>query len=267
MRFLLPAGLALAAWTGWAQTDSGPSVPRGNWKLVWSDEFDTPGLPDPSKWDYEEGLVRNRELQYYTRARRENARVEDGTLILEARREDFKGARFTSASLRTLGKASWTYGRFEIKARIPTGRGLWPALWTLGTDLRRVGWPACGELDIMENVGFDPETIYATVHTRKYNHVKGNSKGGRIRLARPFDRFIVYAMEWFPDRIDFFADQEKYFTYVNDGSGADAWPFDRPQYLILNVAVGGTWGGQKGVDETVFPQQMRVDYVRVYEKQ
>lgn len=260
MRFRIAA---LSAFLAFA---SASAPPKPDWKLVWSDEFDRPGLPDPAKWDYEEGFIRNRELQYYTRARPENARVENGMLVLEARREDFKGAKYTSASLITQGKASWTYGRIEVKAKIPTGRGLWPAIWTLGVDIRQTGWPACGELDLMENVGFDPDTIHANVHTKKYNHMKGNNKGSRIRIPRPYEDFHLYALEWFPDRIDFFVDREKYFTYTNEGSGVDAWPFDKPQYLILNIAVGGSWGGQKGVDEAVFPQQMRVDYVRVYQK-
>ncbi len=242
------------------------AAPPAQWKLVWSDEFNVAGMPDPAKWDYEEGFVRNRELQYYTRARRENARVEEGTLVIEARKENYKGAKYTSASLITHGKASWTYGRIEVKAKIPTGRGMWPAIWTLGEDRRQTGWPACGELDIMENVGFDPDTIHANVHTKKYNHMKGNNKGSRIKADRPYDAFHVYALEWFPERIDFFFDDKKYFTYENEKSGVDAWPFDKPQYLILNIAVGGSWGGQKGVDDSIFPQKMLVDYVRIYQK-
>ena len=253
-------GACLLGWTCLA------SAPSQEWKLVWSDDFNTPGLPDPAKWDYEEGFIRNRELQYYTRARKENARVENGNLVLEARKEDFKGGKYTSASLITWGKASWTYGRIEVKARIPTGRGLWPAIWTLGADRRETGWPACGELDIMENVGFDPDVIHANIHTKKYNHVKKTNKGSKITSPRPFDSFHVYALEWFPDRIDFYFDKEKYFTYENEKSGVDAWPFDKPQYLILNIAIGGAWGGQKGVDDAVFPQQMLVDHVRVYQK-
>ena len=253
-----------------------------NWNLVWSDEFDHEGLPDRSRWGYEEGFVRNEELQYYTRDRAENARVQNGMLVIEARQEKFKNARFdpqarpgnwrrsreyaeyTSASIVTKGKASWLYGRFEIRAKLPTGRGTWPAIWTLGTNT--VGWPACGEIDIMENVGFDPDMIHANVHTKKYNHVDGTHKGSKIEIARPFADFHVYAMEWHPNRLDFYVDDRRYFIYANEGTGKDAWPFDEPQYLLLNIAIGGTWGGQRGIDDAIFPQKMLVDYVRVYQR-
>ncbi len=251
-----------------------------DWQLVWSDEFEREGMPDPSRWTYEEGFVRNQELQYYTRGREANARVERGLLILEARRERYRNplfepgstdwrrarefAEYTSAGLTTEGKAAWRYGRIEVRAKLPTGRGLWPAIWMLGVNRRQVGWPRCGEIDIMENVGYDPETIHANVHTEAYNHLRGNNKGDRIRVERPWTDFHVYALEWRPDRLDFFVDDRRYFRYENDGRGSETWPFDQPFYLILNVAVGGSWGGRQGVDDSVFPQRMEVDYVRVY---
>jgi len=257
------------------------SADAEDWKLVWSDEFDKPGQPDPAKWTYEEGYIRNNERQYYTQARRENARVEEGMLVIEAAKERFKipvdssgkpkrskgreYADYTSASLTTLGTANWTYGRIEVRAKLPTGRGTWPAIWTLGTNIGKVGWPACGEIDIMENVGFDPDTIHANIHTKSYNHVRRTNKGAKIQVAKPYEDFHVYAVEWRPQRLDFFVDQTKYFTFENEGKGADAWPYDQPQYLILNIAVGGAWGGQKGVDDSIFPQRMYVDYVRVYQ--
>lgn len=254
-----------------------------DWKLVWSDEFDKPGLPDSSKWSYEEGWIRNRELQYYTRAREENARVENGMLVIEARKERIKNpsydpnaksksnksreyTEYTSASLTTRGKAQWTYGRIEARAKLPTGRGMWPAFWALGTNSREVGWPACGEMDIMEYVGFDPDTIHANFHTKKYNHVLGTGKGKTIKVPKPFEDFHVYAIEWYPDRIDCFVDDTKYFTFKNEGTGSDVWPFDKDQYLILNSAIGGAWGGQKGIDDSIFPQRYYIDYVRVYQK-
>ena len=261
-----------------------PSHAR-DWKLVWSDEFDKPGLPDSMKWGYETGFIRNNEAQYYTRERRENARIENGMLVIEARKEHFPNADFdpaakgprrarrsrgfaeyTSASLTTRGKTNWTGGRIEVRAKLPTGRGTWPAIWTLGTNDRQVGWPACGEVDIMEFVGFEPGVIHANVHTKKYNHVQKNGKGGQIKLPDAADAFHVYALEWDGEHLDIFVDEHKYFTYSNEKSGTDAWPFDKDQYLILNLAIGGAWGGQKGIDDTIFPQRYLIDYVRVYQK-
>lgn len=263
-------------------TLTAPAQP--GWQLVWSDEFNVPGLPDPARWTYEEGFVRNNELQYYTRGRSENARVENGSLIIETRKERFKNAQFdpagagqsrrrrqefaeyTSASVITRRIAEWQCGRVEVRARLPRGKGFWPAIWMLGSDRERVGWPACGEIDIMENVGFDPDLIHGTVHTAKYNHVKGTQRGSRITVARPYEEFHVYAMEWDENRMDFFVDGNSYFTFENEKTGRDAWPFDQPMYLILNVAFGGSWGGQQGVDDSTLPQSMVVDYVRVYQR-
>lgn len=261
------------------------SAGAGDWKLVWSDEFDKPGQPDPAKWNYEEGFIRNNEAQYYTRARPENARVENGMLVIEARKERFANPRYqpgtpesarggrgrefaeyTSASLTTRGKASWTYGRIEVRAKLPPGRGTWPAIWMLGTNSAQVGWPAGGEIDIMEFVGFDPGIIHANIHTRKYNHVKKTGKGSQITITDASEAFHVYALEWDAQHLDFFVDDHKYFTYTNEGSGVDAWPYDKDQYLILNLAIGGAWGGAKGIDETCFPQRYYIDYVRVYQR-
>jgi beta-glucanase (GH16 family) len=253
--------IALAILAGTPQ-----AVPdRPGWKLVWSDEFDKDGAPDPKKWTYEEGFVRNRELQYYTVDRRENARVEKGNLVIEGRKEKYKTAEYTAASLTTLKSASWTYGRIEVRAKIPKGRGTWPALWTLGTNMKDVGWPKCGEIDILETVGFDPDGIHTTIHTEAYNHQKKTQKGRRTEHPKPYDAFHLYAIEWTKQKIDFFYDEEKIFTFENEGKGEAAWPFDKPQYLLLNFAIGGEWGGQKGVDDTIFPQQYLIDYVRVYE--
>lgn len=255
IRYLVLLLLALRAVT---------PVCAADWKLVWSDEFDKDGLPDPAKWGNESGFVRNHELQYYTVSRPENARIENGTLIIEARKEEFKNAHYTSASLTTQGKASWTYGRIEMRAKLPTGRGIWPAFWMLGTDVREMGWPGCGEIDIMELVGFHPETVEAHCHTAKFS--KGQAKGDRITVSKPWEDFHVYATEWYPDRIDFFVDDRKYFTFANDGTGEKAWPYDKPEYMILNTAIGGQWGGQQGIDDGIFPQKYVIDYVRVYQK-
>jgi beta-glucanase (GH16 family) len=256
-----------------------------DWKLVWSDEFDQPGLPDPSKWNYEEGFIRNNEEQFYTRGRTENARVENGMLVIEGRKERYKnpafdpsaqgpgGARlrreyaeYTSASLTTRDKASWTYGRLEVRAKLPAARGTWPAIWTLGVNGKQVGWPACGEIDIMEFVGFERGVIHANIHTKKYNHVLKTGKGSQITIPDASDAFHVYVLEWEPDHLDFFVDDKRYFTYRNEGSGTEAWPYDQQQYLIVNLAIGGAWGGAKGIDEASFPQRYYIDYVRVYQK-
>lgn len=236
------------------------------WKLIWSDEFNVDGMADPNKWDYEEGYIRNRELQYYTKARPENARVEDGCLVIETRKDNFEGRPITSASLHTRWKASWRYGRIEVRAKLPTGKGMWPAIWMLGVN-REIGWPACGEIDIMENVGFDPLTIHANVHTKAYNHVLGTQKGNRIKAEDPSKNFHVYAIEWFEDRIDFYFNKTKYFTFQNEGTGNDVWPFDKPHYLILNAAYGGSWGASQGTDDSILPQKYYIDYVRVYQSQ
>jgi beta-glucanase (GH16 family) len=243
-----------------------PSTTKNGWRLVWADEFETPGLPDPSRWSYEEGLVRNREAQYYTRARRENARVEDGMLVIEARKERHGEAQYTSASVTTEGRASWRYGRIEVRAKLPQGRGMWPAIWTLGANHRQVGWPMTGEIDIMEFVGFDPDTIHANVHTAAFNHRDKTGRGAKAYVPRPFEQFHIYAMEWTKDRIDVSVDGTTYFTFQNTGAGVREWPFDAAQYLILNVAVGGAWGGQRGIDDDIFPQRFHVDYVRVYQR-
>lgn len=255
-----------------------------DWKLVWSDEFDRDGLPDPAKWSYEQGFVRNQELQFYTAARKQNARVQDGHLIIEARRERMKNpdydpaaperrwqrsrefAEITSASLTTRGLAAWTYGKIEVRAKLPSGRGTWPAIWMLGTNIKDVGWPACGEIDIMEHVGHEPDAVHANVHTRGYNHTKGNGRGKRLALPNAEADFHTYAVEWTPEKLEFFVDGKAFFTCANDGTGVDSWPFDAPQYLILNLAIGGAWGGQQGVDPSIFPQQFLIDYVRVYQQ-
>ena len=238
-------------------------------KLVWSDEFNYTGLPDSNRWSNEEGYIRNKELQFYTRQRKENAFVKNGLLTISALNDSLsinnKIVPVTSASLRTKGKQDWTYGRVEVKAKIPTSLGTWPAIWMLGSDLNKVGWPACGEIDILEHVGYMPETIHFNVHTKKYNHVKKTGKGTTLNYTGVYNEFHVYAIEWFDDHIDWYFDNKKVFTYANEGEGADSWPFNKPQYLIINLAFGGAWGGQKGVDLASLPQQFMIDYVRVFQ--
>ncbi len=242
------------------------SVKEIEWKLVWEDNFDTDGLPDDDNWSYEVGYIRNNEAQYYTENRLENARVENGNLIIEARKDNWNDNEITSASLHTYNKKSILYGRIEVRAKLPTGLGTWPAIWMLGENIRTgTKWPDCGEIDIMENVGYDPNTIHANVHTKDYNHVLGTNKGDKIYNIRPYADFHIYAIEWFEDRIEFFVDDKRIFVFKNEYSGFERWPFDKPHYLILNFAIGGSWGGQKGIDDNIFPQKYYIDYVRVYE--
>ncbi len=234
------------------------------WKLTWSDEFDRPGRPDPAKWGYEVGYIRNKEEQYYTKDRPENARIEGGKLVIEARKDNFEGKPITAASLNTAGKREFLYGKFEVRAKLPKGRGTWPAIWFLGTNIREVGWPRCGELDLMEHVGFDPNKVHFNIHTEAYNHVKGTGKGAAVDFPTPED-WHVYGMEWYPDRVDFFLDGKKTFTYAKEKDDVSVWPFAKPHYLLINLAIGGGWGGQKGVDPEIFPARYEIDYVRYYE--
>jgi beta-glucanase (GH16 family) len=240
-----------------------PTTAAGGWTLVFSDEFETPGALDPAKWGYEIGYVRNDEKQYYT-SRAENVRAEGGNLVIEARREAYQGFGYTSASVNTRGRFEFLYGRVEVRAKLPTGNGTWPAIWMLGTNIGQVGWPACGEIDIMENVGFDPLKIHGTVHTAAYNHVAGTAKGASVDVARPWEDFHVYAVEWYEDRVDISVDGTKYFTFRNEGTGSRAWPFGKAHYLLVNLAIGGSWGGQKGIDDSLFPHRYLIDYVRIY---
>ena len=249
------------------------------WELAWADEFDTDGPPDASRWVPETGFIRNDELQFYTAGRLENARIENGHLVIEGRKERVPNpaydpsakqqqrrftqpfADYTSASLTTQGKASFLYGRIETRAKLPEGRGVWPAIWLLGVNRPQVKWPKCGEIDVMEFVGKEPDRVHATVHFWKEG--RHASQGGRLETPRPSGDFHRYAVEWFPDRMEFFFDDRPYFSFRIDdaGTGPDN-PFRRPHYLLLNLALGGTWGGP--VDDDALPQRFRVDYVRVY---
>lgn len=264
------------------------SEPEQNdpYALVWADEFDNEGKPDSTKWGYEYGFIRNREKQYYTDSL-SNARVENGYLIIEAHKEKianekFKSeeykdrswlkyipeidtAQYTSASLTTKGIAEWTYGKIEVKAKLPKGVGQWPAIWMLGENKPEVGWPECGEIDIMEHVGFNKDTIFGSVHSETYNHIKGTQKTQGIFINEPYDKFHVYAIEWTPEKVDFLLDGELYLHVENEHKTTLEWPFDQNFCLKLNNAIGGMWGAQKGIDDTVFPQKMLIDYVRVYQ--
>jgi len=235
-------------------------------RLVWSDEFDYTGSPNAAKWDYDLGGNGwgNNELQYYT-DREENAKVENGNLIITAALESYGGNDYTSARLVTRNKGDWLYGRIEVKAKLPEGRGTWPAIWMLPTDWEYGGWPNSGELDIMEHVGYDMGYVHQTVHTEAYNHTLGTQRGGDIYVADVHQAYHIYAMNWYEEVVKFYVDNHLVFTFSNEHSGSDTWPFDQRFHLLLNIAVGGDWGGVEGVDITVFPQTFEIDYVRVYE--
>jgi beta-glucanase (GH16 family) len=243
-------------------------LPPG-WRLVWSDEFNYTGLPDAKKWGYDVGGNGwgNNELEYYTRADKKNAWVKDGFLYITARKEPKEGRAYTSARLVTKGKGDWLYGRIEVRARLPAGRGMWPAIWLLPTDDKYGGWPAGGEVDIMENVGFMPDSVFGSIHTQKFNHVIHTQVTKGFYVKDPYTSFHVYAVEWSRQAISFFVDGQLYLTFHNSGKGSEEWPFDQRFHLLLNIAVGGGWGGMKGVDESVFPGSMAVDYVRVYQQE
>ncbi|RPA70465.1 glycoside hydrolase family 16 protein [Cyclobacteriaceae bacterium YHN15] len=234
--------------------------------LIWSDEFDYEGLPDPDKWVYDVGDHGwgNNELQYYTENNLANSRAENGILIIEAHQDSSYTKAYTSARLLTRGKASWKYGYIEVKAKLPKGVGTWPAIWMLPEENTYGGWPKSGEIDIMEHVGYDQGTVHGTVHTEAFNHTKGTQKGKTIPVPDCSEEFHVYAINWQEDKIDFYMDGEKYHTFQNTGGSWEEWPFDHPFHLILNIAVGGNWGGVQGVNPEIWPQRMEIDYVRVY---
>lgn len=244
------------------------TAPKTTRQLIWSDEFDETGLPDTTKWNYDVGGhgFGNNELQFYLANRAENARLENGNLIIEARKETYQNRSYTSAKLWTKGKVEWKGGRIEVRAKLPKGRGTWPAIWMLSAK-EPMQWPRDGEIDIMEHVGFDEGVVHGTIHTEAYNHVKKTQKGKSTPVPDAAQKFHVYAIEWDTERIAFFVDDLNYYTVTKAETGSfyEQWPFDQPFFLILNVAIGGGWGGQKGVDDSIFPTRMEVDYVRVYQ--
>ena len=248
----------------------GTGTTTGNYELVWSDEFDYNGLPDSKKWSYDtDGNANgwgNNEAQYYTSGQLKNSEVKDGYLYINAIKEDVEGKKYTSARLITKSKGDWLYGKVEVRAKLPEGRGMWPAIWMLSTDWTYGGWPASGEIDIMENVGYDPYVIVASAHTQSYNHVQGTQKNATTTVSDCYTQFHNYILEWESSEYRVYVDDKLYFTFKNEGKGFPVWPFDKRFHLLLNVAVGGNWGGQKGIDDTIFPRSMVVDYVRVYQK-
>ncbi len=237
--------------------------------LVWSDEFDYEGLPEETKWNYDTGGSGwgNHELQYYTSDK--NASVTEGNLVIEARKEEKEGMKYTSARLVSRDKGDWLYGKIEVRAKLPAGLGTWPAIWMLPTDWEYGSWPASGEIDIMEHVGYNQNTIHASIHTQSYYHKINTQKTSTKYVEGVNEDFHVYSIEWLPDKILAFIDGEQYFSFepgkITKEPTYKEWPFDKRMHLLLNIAVGGDWGGAKGLDDSIFPVQMLVDYVRVYQ--
>lgn len=240
-----------------------------DYALVWSDEFDVDGEIDKTKWGYDLGGSGwgNNELQYYTEDL--NSWNEDGKMIIEARKETYIGRDYTSARVISKNKGDWLYGKIEVMAKLPTGRGTWPAIWMLPTDWRYGGWPNSGEIDIMEHVGYDQNKIHGSIHTKFLNHQLGTQRSGSRIIDTASTEFHKYSIEWLPDRIFFLIDDVNYFTFFPSRQVScptfGQWPFDARFHLLLNIAVGGNWGGAQGVDDTIFPQRMEIDYVRVYQ--
>jgi beta-glucanase (GH16 family) len=241
-------------------------------KLVWSEEFNYTGAPDSTKWSYDlgDGCPQNcgwgnNELQYYTK-RRENARVENGCLIIETHREKMGKYDYSSARMASKYKGDWKYGRIEARAKLPKGLGTWSAIWMLPTDWVYGGWPRSGEIDIMENVGFMPDSAIGTIHTDRYNGMLGTQISGGANCKTLSTEFHNYSIEWTADKIDFLFDGKVFQSFPNKHQDVGTWPFDQRFHLMMNIAVGGNWGGQKGVDTGIWPQRMEVDWVRVYQR-
>jgi beta-glucanase (GH16 family) len=275
----IPLALALGSMLA-AAPIAGPQD-RGkrlgsDWTLTWSDEFSGKegSPPDGARWTYDIGGAGwgNHELESYT-SRVENARVSAGNLVITAQREDYTGSDgiarpYTSARLKTQGKFAQAYGRFEARIQIPRGQGIWPAFWLLGEDIDRVEWPNCGEIDIMENIGREPGSVYGSLHAPAFSKITSDaSQGARLPAGQSYaDDFHIYAVEWEPAVIRFFVDDLNYGTFTRaEWPKGGQWVFDHPFFIIVNVAVGGDWPGNPG-GTSQFPQHMLVDYVRVYEK-
>lgn len=227
---------------------------------IFSEEFNVDGAPDSSKWVYDMGAGGwgNNEHQFYT-SRAENAVVENGVLKINVKRDNYEGASFTSARLKTQGKFSFTYGKVEVRAKLPAGGGTWPAIWMLGSNITEVGWPASGEIDIMEHVGNIPGRILSAIHTPS-SHGNTNNKGTTM-VPDATSEFHVYGAEWDAQKIEFSVDGEVFYTYNPAVKNSSTWPFDSDQFIILNIAVGGSLGGN--IDPDFTSGTMEIDYVRV----
>ncbi len=241
------------------------------WVLIRAEEFNYEGLPDSTWWNYDtRGNVNgwgNNEAQWYPVASPKNTWVSEGTLKITAHKESIEGKNYSSGRITTKNKVDWKYGRIEVRAKLPSGRGTWPAIWMLSTDSDYGWWPRSGEIDILEHVGYNPDTVFSTVHTGKYNHMKRTQVGKKTSLPTATSQFHLYSLEWDENEIRSYVDDRHYFTFTNQHTGSDAWPFNRHFHLILNLAIGGNLGGKQGINDSRFPHVMEVDYVRLYKRQ
>lgn len=237
------------------------------YELVWSDEFDYEGEPDPALWDYDTGGHGwgNNELQYYTKG--DNVTVGDDLLTIELRKEELGGREYTSTRLVSRHKGDWLYGKVEVSAKLPSGKGTWPAIWMLPTDWAYGDWPASGEIDIMEHVGYDQDVIVQSAHNNRFN--ASNAYNHSTRVEGVSEEFHVYGLEWLPDKLIFTIDGEVQNIYdphtVTSQVTKDHWPYDKRMHLLINLAFGGDWGGAMGVDDSYLPVEYYIDYVRVYQ--
>ncbi len=237
-----------------------------NYKLVWQDEFKIDGKPDPNIWHIETGGhgFGNNEDQFYTKQDK-NVFVKDGMLHLVAHKEKFEHRQYTSGKISTKGLKQVTYGKLEVEAKIPKGFGTWPAIWLLGEDIGQVGWPMCGEIDLMEHVGKDQDRIHFSLHSKGYNHKIGNQPTFITHEKDISDDFHTYEMIWNENEISIYLDKKLKVTFEKGHKKTQAdWPFNHPFYLILNLAIGGWWGGE--IDDSIFPVSMLVKHVKVYER-
>jgi beta-glucanase (GH16 family) len=245
-------------------------TPPAEWTLVFEDGFDGPNgnQPDRGRWTYEHGFVRNAEEQYYTDSTN-NIFFRDGNLVIRAVRDESANPQITSASIHTAN--TYTYGRFEARVKVPGGRGIWPAFWLLGDDHDTAGWPWCGEIDVMEFLGYDPNQVHSSLHNTARNGLLGNQVTASTHIDDLTSKFLVYALEWSPTSLDLYVESGNVLvnvaSYQHDGKCSEiTWPFNKPFQVKINLAVGGYLGGQQGVDYSIFPAEYQIDWVRIYRK-
>ena len=279
MRLLAPSlSLLLLSGTSCGGPIAQPPIlpPTSGYTLAWSDEFSSANgsAPDATKWTYDlgGGGWGNQELESYT-SRTQNVQIQNGNLVITALQENYTGSdgiarNYTSARLKTQNLFTQAYGRFEARIKIPKGQGIWPAFWMLGNDISQNGWPKCGEIDIMENIGREPGIVHGSLHgPSSVAHTSDSTSTVSLPPGKSYsDDFHIYAVEWEPGTVRFYVDSDNYATFTQaQWPGGGQWVFDHPFFMIINVAVGGVWPGSPDAS-TQFPQQMLVDYVRVYSK-